>query len=197
MDFSDRPQQEIAAAKTELRARMQQDRRALTVAQRRGANESMCETLLTWLGHDHLTIAAYSPIGTEPGGELPQQLLAAGHAVLLPILCVDDDLDWASFAGTFATARFGLQQPEGPRLGHNAIGTADVVIVPALAVGRHGQRLGRGGGSYDRALARSNVAPIVAMVYDNEWPAAVPTAAHDRPVSHVITPRRGCVEVVA
>ena len=47
-----------------------------------------------------------------------------------------------------------MREPAGPRLGRAAVAEAQLVVVPALAVDRRGLRLGRGGGSYDRALAR-------------------------------------------
>jgi 5-formyltetrahydrofolate cyclo-ligase len=80
----------------------------------------------------------------------------------------------------------------GPRLGAAAVGTADVVIVPALAVSRDGQRLGRGGGYYDRALllARPD-AVVVAVVFDEELVDELPTEAHDRRVAVVVTPSGG------
>ena len=71
-----------------------------------------------------------------------------------------------------------------------AITSADLVIVPALAVGRDGTRLGRGGGSYDRALARVGAAiQTVALLYAGEFAGQVPAAAHDQPVRTVA--RRG------
>jgi len=50
-------------------------------------------------------------------------------------------------------------------------------------------RLGRGGGSYDRALGRVPVGTFVcALVYDGELLDEVPREPHDRPVSAVVTP---------
>jgi 5-formyltetrahydrofolate cyclo-ligase len=63
------------------------------------------------------------------------------------------------------------------------------VIVPALAVDRRGVRLGRGGGSYDRALSRVPVGtPIVAALYDGELLDALPADPHDVRVTGVATP---------
>jgi 5-formyltetrahydrofolate cyclo-ligase len=80
----------------------------------------------------------------------------------------------------------------GPRLGPTAIGAADVVVVPALAVARDGVRLGRGGGYYDRALrlARAD-AVLVALVFDDEVADALPVEPHDRLVTAVVTPSGG------
>jgi 5-formyltetrahydrofolate cyclo-ligase len=70
------------------------------------------------------------------------------------------------------------------------------VLVPALAVDRHGNRLGRGGGSYDRALARAT-GLTVAVLYDGELVDLLPVEPHDVPVNAVVTPRSGLVRLPA
>lgn len=138
------------------------------------------------------SIAAYVALGTEPGtAPLLEALRSAGKRVILPVLLPDGDLDWAAYTGaeTLAPARLGLLEPTGPRLGVEAIGTPDAVLVPALAIGPRGERLGRGGGSYDRALGRVPVGTFVcALVYADELDVAVPVEPHDRPVTAVATP---------
>lgn len=55
-----------------------------------------------------------------------------------------------------------------------------------------GTRLGRGGGSYDRVLARVDPGILtVAAVYDSELLGSVPAEPHDRAVRAVVTPSRG------
>jgi 5-formyltetrahydrofolate cyclo-ligase len=94
--------------------------------------------------------------------------------------------------GRLAPGRFGLLEPVGPRLGPTAIGAADVVVVPALAVARDGVRLGRGGGYYDRALRHVRPgAALVAAVFDDELLDALPAEPHDRLVTAVVTPSGG------
>lgn len=136
------------------------------------------------------TVAAYVSIGTEPGtGTLLDGLLSSGRRVLLPVLRPDNDLDWAVHTGDLVPARRGLLEPAGAPVGVDAIGWADVVLVPGLAVDRTGLRLGRGGGSYDRALARVPVGtPTLVLLYDDELVAAVPAEPHDRRVTGAVTP---------
>lgn len=138
------------------------------------------------------TVAAYVSIGTEPGtGPLLEGLVAAGKRVILPVLLPDNDLDWAAYAGerSLLPAGRGLLEPAGERLGPDAVATADVVLTPGLAVDRTGMRLGRGGGSYDRALGRVPVGTLVCtLLYDGEVLDAVPADPHDRRVTAVATP---------
>lgn len=137
------------------------------------------------------TVAAYVSVSSEPGtGPLLEQLRLSGKRVILPLLQPDNDLDWAAYAGPedLHTARRGLLEPAGPPLGRDALATADVVLVPGLAVGRDGSRLGRGGGSYDRALARVPVGTFVCVLLNSEEVlATVPRDSHDRPVAAVAT----------
>ena len=138
------------------------------------------------------TVAAYVSIATEPGtGPLLDGLVARGRRVILPIVLPDLDLDWAVYDGPqqLGRARRGLLEPVGPRLGLDAIATADVVLTPGLAVDRTGMRLGQGGGCYDRALGRVPVGTFTCtLLYDGELLDEVPSAAHDRPVTAVATP---------
>ncbi len=143
-------------------------------------------------------IAAYVPLGSEPGSrELPDVLLGLGGHVLLPVLLPDGDLNWAEYNGPDSVRRAGrLLEPTGRRLGVEAITLATAVVVPAIAVDRSGVRLGRGGGSYDRALARVRPeVPAIALLYDGELVDSLPTEPHDHRVSAVIMPGTGLVEL--
>lgn len=136
------------------------------------------------------TVAAYVSVGGEPGtGPLLDALLAAGRRVILPVLLPDGDLDWAAHTGPLVRARRGLLEPPGPRLGPEAVATADVVLTPGLAVDRTGMRLGRGGGSYDRALGRVPVPTFTCtLLYEGEIVDRVPSDSHDRRVAAAATP---------
>ncbi|WP_415923499.1 5-formyltetrahydrofolate cyclo-ligase [Streptomyces sp. WI03-4A] len=148
---------------------------------------------------DARTVAAYVSVGSEPGtAALLDALRARGVRVLLPALLPDNDLDWGEYAGPGSLARIrhggklALFEPSGERLGPEAVTAADVVLLPGLAVDARGMRLGRGGGSYDRVLARLERAgahpALVVLLYDTEVVARVPAEPHDRPVHAVVTP---------
>jgi 5-formyltetrahydrofolate cyclo-ligase len=138
-----------------------------------------------------LTITAYVPLPGEPGGPtLPSALAEVVDELLLPVVRPDRDLDWARYDGSLAPGEVvAVAEPTGRRLGRSAIARADLVLVPALSVSPAGVRLGRGGGSYDRALGRvSRGTPVIALLYEGEMRASLPATSHDRPVTAVLTP---------
>ena len=186
----------IAAEKLKLRGVMLTERRRLTSAERDAAGRRLRDAVLeapqTQMAG---TVAAYVSVGTEPDTRgLVFALWKRGTYVLLPLLRPDNELDWASYEGpdSLVPGPRGLLQPAEPPRGTGAITSADLVIVPALAADRRGNRLGRGGGSYDRALARVGPAvPTVALLYDSELLDAVPVTDRDQPVRAVARPAEG------
>jgi 5-formyltetrahydrofolate cyclo-ligase len=174
---------EVGAAKAALREHVVARRRARSAAERTAATAAATTALLRGLAGVRV-IAAFAPDETEPGhGRLPAAYTQLGARILLPVVPDDDrELRWAVDTGRLAPGR----------LGPTAIGTADVVVVPALAVARDGARLGRGGGYYDRALRHVRAdAVLVALVFDDELLDELPVEAHDQPVSAVVTPSGG------
>ncbi|WP_189774955.1 5-formyltetrahydrofolate cyclo-ligase [Streptomyces tauricus] len=145
------------------------------------------------------TVAAYVSVGSEPGTRaLLDALHARGVHVLLPVLLADNDLDWGTYDGPDSLVsvqlggRMTLLEPAGGRLGPEGVLGADAVLLPGLAVDGRGMRLGRGGGSYDRVLARLERAgagpALVVLLYDSEVVGHVPEEPHDRPVHAAVTP---------
>jgi 5-formyltetrahydrofolate cyclo-ligase len=184
---------ELADVKDELREGLLFRRRSRSSAERAAAAEAVAAALRAGLvGVD--TLAAFVPDPTEPGaGRLPDAYAGLGARVLLPVIPPSGRaLDWAVHTGELEPGRFGLWQPAGARLGPTAIGAAEAVVVPALAVDRFGIRLGRGGGYYDRALVHARPdAVLVTVVFDDERVDQLPREVHDRPVTAVVTPSGG------
>lgn len=162
--------------------------------------------LVTWIAHlddtdqpvgeTETTIAAYVPVGTEPGSvAMLDALRERGHRVLLPVVSPGRPapLGWSDYDGpdSLTTGRFGLLEPSGAPLPSEVIDTAHLVLVPALAVDRSGVRLGRGAGYYDRTIASVDTKRLVAVVYDEEVLDEIPADELDVPVGWSLTPSDG------
>jgi 5-formyltetrahydrofolate cyclo-ligase len=171
---------DLTAAKAELREELMAGRRARPAAELEEARAAIRARVLERV--DSGCVAAFVPLRTEPGSdELLAELAARGVRVLVPLTQLDRDLDWAQWSPS------GI----GPPLGVAAVSSAGLVLVPALCVAWDGTRLGRGGGSYDRALrrVRSGV-ETAALVFDDEVRPELPRADWDVPVSAAVTPSR-------
>jgi len=80
---------------------------------------------------------------------------------------------------------FGIPEPE-PYGFPQEPGEADLFIVPAVALGRDGKRLGHGGGYYDRYLA-SSAAFKAGICFDALLFDRLPFDEYDIPVDMIIT----------
>lgn len=180
-----------ASDKPALRCAVLSRRAALPADERARIARTAVEVLVPEAGSG--PVAAYLSVGSEPGtAELLEALARAGVEVLLPVLLADGDLDWARAGEGVQPGAHRLLEPTGPRLGPDAVGACTLLVVPALSVDCTGVRLGRGGGSFDRALRRA-AGRTVALLHDGEAVPALPAEPHDVPVHAVLTPARGLV----
>lgn len=190
----------VLAAKSVLRARLLASRRAVP-PDVHDAEAAALAAHLERLVDEGTTVCAYVPVGSEPGSAaMLARLAGRGARVLLPVVRTSDDgtpmaLLWGEYRpDALTSARFGLLEPPQPWLPAEALGEAEVIVVPALAVDRRGTRLGRGAGFYDRSLRwRRPATPLVAVVRDAELVDALPADAHDVPMTHAVTPGLGLV----
>jgi 5-formyltetrahydrofolate cyclo-ligase len=175
---------DLASAKAELREELLAARRARPAEELEAARSAIRDVVLSRVARPRAgvsCVAAYVPLRTEPGSvELLDALDRRGVRVLVPHTEPDRDLGWTQWSPG------GV----GPLLGRDAIADAALVLVPALAVARDGTRLGRGGGSYDRALRRAAPAvPVAALVFADEVLPELPRGPLDVPVTAAVTPQ--------
>jgi 5-formyltetrahydrofolate cyclo-ligase len=82
---------------------------------------------------------------------------------------------------TMVRERFGTERPEGK------VAVPDLIFVPLLAFDKAGNRLGYGGGYYDRTLALYGDTPAIGFGYAALLVDNVPAGPHDRTLKMIFT----------
>ena len=185
--------QEPEDAKQRLRQLIRESRQRLNETQIQEAGEQIRQRILG-LAQEHHTVAIYVSVNQEPATlQTLEDLYQSGKQVLVPKLGPMLARNWAYYAGAADLADLSpnrRKEPSGEAFESAILERADLVITPALAVDQQGNRLGQGGGWYDRALPFVKPGtPIYALCYDAELVSiTLPTGQFDVPVNGVITP---------
>lgn len=132
------------------------------------------------------SVFLYRSIGSEVKMDgLFRSFLKSGKDLYVPVLervgqfsaCrVDKKTKWRE-------NRFGILEPEEKK---KYTGSIDVCIVPNVAVTEKGDRLGMGGGYYDRYLAKGQCRKSIAVAYGEQIVPCVPVERWDRRVDEII-----------
>jgi 5-formyltetrahydrofolate cyclo-ligase len=189
----------IAAAKSILRKAIMFRRDTRPVSQRL-ADDTARQVVIEEALNSRLpdTVAAYLSTGSEPGTlQLIAWLAAHRIRVLLPVLSSLPDGSrrtspaWAPYEGPDALriGPYSILEPTSEPVPSEQLPEAEVIICPGLAANREGDRLGRGGGWYDRALRHaSSSAPVWVLLNADEVLETIPTHPWDRRVDAIVTP---------
>lgn len=138
------------------------------------------------------TVMLYLPIpGEVDTAPLAQACWSAGKHVVCPTACHHCKQMRPIRCGPETAEMFhpehGLRTPSRS-MGECPPEQIDLVIVPALAYDRRGNRLGRGGGFYDRFLAQAELrATTAGLVFSEQILPEVPIASNDQPVGLIVT----------
>ena len=85
----------------------------------------------------------------------------------------------------------GIPEPKPETFRAVEIGEMDLIVVPGIAFDEKGNRLGQGGGHYDRLLSGvSGRIPILGLAFESQMAPAVPVEDHDIPVDWIVTEKR-------
>ncbi|KUM36094.1 5-formyltetrahydrofolate cyclo-ligase [Arthrobacter sp. EpRS71] len=190
------------ASKENIRSSRRLHRRTLTPEYLARAGESLAQHGTAWAAKvssgASATFAVYLGVAFEPPtSPLIRSLYEAGHRILLPVCEPGHLLSWVYWTPETAFVRSSyapIDEPEGERLESSVVAGAAGIFMPATAVDRDGNRIGQGGGYYDRLLqgldAASSQPPTIAVVFDDDLlpSGSIPAEAFDRPVRQVLTP---------
>jgi 5-formyltetrahydrofolate cyclo-ligase len=182
-----------AADRQALRRAQRERRRQLPAAERIAAAEAIAQHLRPRLHGREGFIGGYWAIGGEVLLHRVQATLPDTLGWCLPLLHGDQRLRFArwSTGDALNPNRFGIPEPVAPNTAQLLPEEMSVVLLPLLAFDGHGQRLGMGGGWYDRSFAFRRQRPgrpwLVGVAYGWQRVPAVVAEDWDVPLDAVVT----------
>lgn len=188
----------LVLQRDEIRKAIRQKRRLLTLAEQQQAADKLCKQVLTHPKIEQAqTIALFlsfdGEIDTSP---LISQLWALNKQVCLPVLHPFHRHHLLFLRYTPSTVlvknRFNISEPP---LNVNMvipISNIDIIFTPLVAFDEQGQRLGMGGGFYDRTLENWQQKSFYPMglAHTCQQVAHLPIANWDVPLPEIITPEK-------
>lgn len=177
--------------KDELRAKMRENRRALTcgeVQEKSGEIQKQLFSLDCFKNAG--TVCTFISAFKEPDTvEIIKWLLQTDKKTAVPITDTASGTLSLSYINGMEDLKKGAYNiPEPKTLLHADAEDMDIILVPGLAFDRSGGRMGFGKGYYDRLLSRTNAVKI-GLCYDFQLCNKIPTEAHDVPMDLIVTER--------
>jgi 5-formyltetrahydrofolate cyclo-ligase len=182
-----------------LRRELRNARRALGPAARRSASRQACDRLrrLPWFRRAR-RVAIYLPLPREAD---PGPLIAHdGHRRFhVPVLAGHGGMRFVRLAPGMRKARnrLGIVEPIPPERRLRRPGALDLVVMPLVGFDAHCNRLGQGGGHYDRSFAflarrrlRHGGPRLVGLAFECQRVEALPHRDWDIPLDAVVTEAR-------
>lgn len=129
------------------------------------------------------TLGLYMPLADEI--DISPLIASGDKQIFIPAFDPAIELyRMAEYVEPLKTGPFGIPEPENPRLATET--EIDLILVPGVAFDRSGNRVGRGGGFYDRLLPLYQ-ATRMGICFDFQCHDRVPTEAHDLQLHGLIT----------
>jgi len=179
--------------KAEIRRQMRARRDAMSAGEVAQRSERIITRLLALPELiDAQTIFTYVSIGNEVRTRgLIEHLLAAGKTIAVPLIISRTEMKPVIITSLddLRPGVLNIPEPPDPSLGPEpqAPGPVpDLIILPGVAFTATGQRLGMGGGHYDRYLAAHSDTPAIALCFQSQIVDELPAEAHDQRIRVVV-----------
>jgi 5-formyltetrahydrofolate cyclo-ligase len=181
---------ESTPGKPRLRTELRQKRNNLDPVQRETAAQLIsqhAQTLPQWPAVQH--IAIYCNIGSEVATEgLAQACRTQGKSLYLPVLKDKGQLQFAEWTNTepLLENHLGIGEPP-PSARRCPVSDLDIIFLPLIGWDRSGNRLGMGGGYYDRTLEDVSGPLLVGLAYSVQELEEIPRESWDIALDSVLT----------
>ena len=173
--------------KKELRRQIRELKRAMTPEQIEQASRRLGELFLDTPQYKNAkTIYGYLPYNQEVRTvPMLEQALKDGKKVAVP-KCYGDEMKFIYLEDLTQVELGYCNIPEPIADGPVAEDETALVLMPGMAFTKNGDRMGYGGGFYDKFLAKEPNHPTVALCYSFQMVESLPTAEYDIPVDCVL-----------
>lgn len=206
---------DIDTEKAELRRRARARRDALTAQTRARKSSRICKALMQEILEaprgaggampSHPTVAVYAAFGSEADpAAFARAAERAGWRVAYPCMLAPDKASasgqrmcmravrWNEcYAAPFLshpTRTCTLAADDAERFPTVPVSELDAIVIPLVAFDEDGNRLGYGGGCYDRYLpALRPDCQVFGIAFDEQRFEQVPTGPFDRPLPRIIS----------
>jgi 5-formyltetrahydrofolate cyclo-ligase len=184
-------QTEAAAQKSELRRKFIEARALITQADAEYKSRALCAAVYKEIELKRpSTVLAFAPTRREPDVlPLCRELIAQGVRVAFPISDAKNirlDFRYVGDIRELVKGTYGIYEPHESCESANTASESTVCLVPALAIDRHGMRLGYGKGYYDRFL-ESFCGLSIGVVFSDFLVGELPHGKYDIATDMIIT----------
>ncbi|HUA37332.1 MAG TPA: 5-formyltetrahydrofolate cyclo-ligase [Candidatus Sulfopaludibacter sp.] len=183
---------DLNGQKGALRKQLREALQKLSPAVRAAESIELCDRLEPQL-QSARTILFFAPLPEEPDvWPLLEKMLPTKKICALPAFNSTARTYLArqvrNLTSDLSAGKFGIREPSAT-CGEIRPDQFDLVLVPAVAFDWHGHRLGRGGGFYDRLLAKAHGIKC-GVAFDAQMVKAIPAETHDVRMDFIATPSR-------
>jgi len=148
--------------------------------------ENFFTVLKGFWGEGKKKICCYLSYSSEASTDLLiENLIEAGYEVYCPRVS-GEEMETVAYGEDFTISPLRIREP----VGEAYQGEVDVIVTPFLAVDKQGNRLGYGGGYYDRYFQVHPMAKRVAYGFDFQIQPQVPTLGFDEKVDCIVTDKQ-------
>lgn len=181
--------------KIELRTHLKELVANVELEQKKIASEAVCKQLMSLASvANSNSIFAYLPLQNEVNLlPLLELWIDESRTVCVPLINWEENTMRGGLLATLDESalietKFGIKEPkERHPLPADCI---DILLVPGVGFDSQGGRLGRGGGFYDRLIARSRPPIVIGVCFDEQIVESIPRESHDQLMSVVVTPTK-------
>jgi 5-formyltetrahydrofolate cyclo-ligase len=179
-------------SRKQLRAQLRRRRQSISQNDQTVASEALATLALSlpqWESAQKIALYAASD-GEIDTTAIAQYCFTANVQVFLPIVGDDKQMVFAQWqqSDKLSKNHYGIAEP-APHSAQQPLSNMDIIFMPLVAWDKAGNRLGMGGGYYDRALANHSGRTLIGLAHQMQEVAALPQQNWDVSLDMVITDR--------